>query len=371
MPDRGDAVGTMLEIDREFQALCPPLQSEEREQLEVSLVTEGCRERLSVWNDGTHVLLLDGHNRYAICTQHNIPYELHLIDLDSREDAINWIIANQLGRRNLTPEQKSYLRGKRYNLEKQSQGGDHKSKSKNDTLMREKLAEEYVVSPATITNDGQFATAVDTLEAQVRQDIRDTILRRQDREEGKITKQQAMHVGKLVQERTVEVQPFMQRDGWKPYHVLEALAMLEDFTSEECAALNHMLDEPFIPPRDVLKMLGKIKAMSHTQRERIYTLARSDDLRDKSDAKTLAIELPPAPDPQVIVAMSLIHEADKLRDQQKRNWRRVFPHEPWIAELDVIDADIEAIQEKWRALIVRIKTSYAQRMANHAETFKS
>lgn len=355
-----------LEIDQEFQALCPPLQAEEREQLESSLLTEGCRERLSVWQETEgQILLLDGHNRYAICRSRNLPYEIQGIDLESREDAINWIIANQLGRRNLTEEQKSYLRGKRYIIDKQS---------KISTKTRgigPRLAQEYHVDPQTIYNDRDFATAVDTLESQVRQDIRDTILRRQDREQGKITKQQVIHVGKLVQDRTVAVQPFMQRDGWKPYHVLEALAMLEDFTAEECAWLNHMLDEPFLPPRDVLKMLEKIKAMSPTQRQRISTLARSDDLRDKSDAKTLAIELPPAPDPQVIVAMSLIHEADKLRDQQKRNWRRVFPHEPWIADLDGIDADMAAIQEKWRALIVRIKTSYAQRMASHAETFKS
>ena len=34
---------------------------------------------------------------------------------------------NQLGRRNLTEEQKSYLRGKQYEAEKMAQGGDRKS----------------------------------------------------------------------------------------------------------------------------------------------------------------------------------------------------------------------------------------------------
>ena len=40
--------------------------------------------------------------------------------LPDRAAAVEWIIANQLGRRNLTPEQKSYLRGKRYQLEKKN-----------------------------------------------------------------------------------------------------------------------------------------------------------------------------------------------------------------------------------------------------------
>ena len=34
-----------------------------------------------------------------------------------------WICKNQLGRRNLTEEQKSYLRGKQYEAEKMAQGG--------------------------------------------------------------------------------------------------------------------------------------------------------------------------------------------------------------------------------------------------------
>jgi hypothetical protein len=46
------------------------------------------------------------------------------------------MIANQLGRRNLTPAQKSYLRGKRYNLEKGARGGDQKSNPENHTFHR-------------------------------------------------------------------------------------------------------------------------------------------------------------------------------------------------------------------------------------------
>jgi hypothetical protein len=38
-----------LNIDAEFQALCPPLRDEERKLLEASLEAEGCREPLRVW----------------------------------------------------------------------------------------------------------------------------------------------------------------------------------------------------------------------------------------------------------------------------------------------------------------------------------
>jgi hypothetical protein len=361
-------LGTTLEIDREFQALCPPLQAEEREQLEASMLAEGCREPLCVWLDGPTTVLLDGHNRYDICSRHQIPYETKAVALDSREEAINWIIANQLGRRNLTPEQKSYLRGKRYNLEKQSQGGDHKSKSKNDTLMREKLAQEYVVSPATITNDGQFATAVDTLETQVRQDIRDTILRRQDREQGKITKQQAMHTGKLVQEEKVTPQPFMQREGWKPYHVLHAIELLARIPPEHHPALNTLLDQPFTPATDGLTLLEKVAAMNAKGQALISTLALSDNPADRSDAITLALKIPTEPDKQAIIAQSLIHALENVRSQQRRAWVHNFPETPWKEDLEAIDTIMAAIQDRWRSISASIKSARAERVESYAAT---
>ena len=102
--------------DAEIQGLISPLTIDERQQLEANL--------LAVWPqpDGPPILL-DGHNRFDICTAHGLPYEtIALAWITSREEAINWVIANQLGRRNLTEEQKSYLRGKRYNLEKKGVG---------------------------------------------------------------------------------------------------------------------------------------------------------------------------------------------------------------------------------------------------------
>jgi hypothetical protein len=45
----------------------------------------------------------------------------------------------------LTPDQMSLIRGRRYNRSKSAQGGDHKSKDQNDTLINtaETLAKEH------------------------------------------------------------------------------------------------------------------------------------------------------------------------------------------------------------------------------------
>ena len=48
-----------------------------------------------------HGILLDGHNRFAICTKHGLPYKTIDIQLPDRNAAKVWIIDNQLNRRNL------------------------------------------------------------------------------------------------------------------------------------------------------------------------------------------------------------------------------------------------------------------------------
>jgi hypothetical protein len=130
----------------------------------------------------------------------------------SQDEALNWMIATQLGRRNLTPEQKSYLRGKRYNLEKQREGAPQGNRNAAEQLTedrsvvsestRERLADEYGVAPSTIQADAEFANAVDTLDAQVRADIRETVLKRQRNGTGTATKKQTMTAAKAVKART-------------------------------------------------------------------------------------------------------------------------------------------------------------------------
>ncbi len=92
-----------LHIDPEFQALIPPLSADERMQLEANIHAEGCRDPLVVWN-GT---IIDGHNRYSICTQHGIAFDTVEREFASHDEAKQWIIRNQFGRRNLS----AYTRG--------------------------------------------------------------------------------------------------------------------------------------------------------------------------------------------------------------------------------------------------------------------
>lgn len=176
-------------IDKEIKNLIQPLTQDERQLLEESILTEGCRDALIVWND----ILLDGHNRYEICQAYNIPFQTVNHDFDSREAAINWIINNQLGRRNLTPEAVSYLRGKRYQAEKR-QGERTDLTSGKSYQKSQDLADEFKVSERTIRNDATFAAAVDTLTETLGDDVRADILGR----EARLTKTDTQHLAEIA-----------------------------------------------------------------------------------------------------------------------------------------------------------------------------
>jgi len=170
-----------LKIDTEFKKLIPPLALKELYQLEENLVRDGCREPICVWNN----IILDGHNRYEICSRLQIPFSLEEIKLHSHEEAIAWICENQLGRRNISASTRKYLIGKRYEMEKmigahnvdginQYTPKEVRSKSLtkprvhySDTRTRERLASEYHISDGSVYRYGVYAHSMDKLSKTV------------------------------------------------------------------------------------------------------------------------------------------------------------------------------------------------------------
>jgi hypothetical protein len=206
----------ILQVDPEFQNLIPPLSSEEKLQLEANLQEFGCIDPLVVWL-GTGILL-DGHNRYEICIRLQIPYKIVEIEITDRAAAICWIANHQLGRRNITPETASYLRGKRYinlrgnredNLKQNLPNGKNflsveddpqqdlpKGKNPIKVDVAKSLAQQYKVSERTIRNDAQFTEALDTLVTAFGEEIKHLLLTRNTR----LTKKDILLLAKVVQE---------------------------------------------------------------------------------------------------------------------------------------------------------------------------
>ena len=165
----------MLRIDPEFESQIPPLVEDEFRQLEENIVNDGVIiNPLIVWNG----IIVDGHNRYRILQLHpEISYTTHEKDFPDRYAVIAWICKNQLGRRNLTEEQKKYLLGRQYKAEKATHGGDRKSgnlksSGQNDHLIfnentRQRLAKENNVSESYVRRAEYFADGVDAADEAV------------------------------------------------------------------------------------------------------------------------------------------------------------------------------------------------------------
>ena len=175
-----------LKIDPEFQNQIPPLTDDEYKQLEENILKEGkLLSPLIVWNN----ILVDGHNRYEIVQEHpEISFSTMPLPFESREEVLAWICKNQLGRRNLTPEQKKFLIGKQYSVEHRKPGGNGNNQyttatqetvpeelCQNDTIpptntemsIRKKIAEQHHVSESYVSRSEKFMKGVEIMEELV------------------------------------------------------------------------------------------------------------------------------------------------------------------------------------------------------------
>ncbi len=167
-----------IKIDPEFQGKIPPLTFEELNQLEANILREGrIINPIILWNG----VIVDGHNRFTIAKKHpEIPFSIHEKEFANRQEAIIWICKNQLGRRNLTPEQKKYLVGKQYETEKMSHGANDGFRGNQHNLVSAekrhlptglqtctRIAKENGVGKTYVKDAEQYAKGIDAAEEAV------------------------------------------------------------------------------------------------------------------------------------------------------------------------------------------------------------
>ncbi|MDJ0689213.1 MAG: hypothetical protein QNJ41_11945 [Xenococcaceae cyanobacterium MO_188.B32] len=203
-----DRKAKAIVIDEQFQSLIPPLSAEEKSQLEENLKENGCRDPIVVWGN----ILIDGHNRFDLCKKNKLDFQIEFVECVDRSYAHDWIIKNQLGRRNLSPEWMANLRGQMYISTKSTHGGDRKSKPKtenssgnsyhlNENMGAEKssgktakeVATQCGVTEKTIRNDAKFAEAIDKICHHFGQEWRSVII------DSKLTKTQTKEIAKHVE----------------------------------------------------------------------------------------------------------------------------------------------------------------------------
>ena len=110
------------------------------------------------------------------------------LSFESREEVLAWICKNQLGRRNLTPEQKKFLIGKQYSVEHRKPGGNGNNQytvtteepvqeelCQNDTIpptatennVRKQIAEQHNVSESYVARSEKFMRGVQIMDQMI------------------------------------------------------------------------------------------------------------------------------------------------------------------------------------------------------------
>ena len=166
-----------LKIDPEFRDKIPALTEAEFEQLKENILSDGeVYEPIVTWND----TIVDGHNRWRIICENwellKDKFRTRPMDFADKWEAFEWMYKKQLGRRNLTEEQKAYMVGKMYEARKHSQGGDRRSEEfsngqnvhlKDRREVKDgtagEIGKEIGVDGRTVRRAEKFAKGIDTL----------------------------------------------------------------------------------------------------------------------------------------------------------------------------------------------------------------
>jgi ribosomal protein S27AE len=237
-------------IDPEIKALIPALKPDERAKLRESIKNEGCRDPLVLWtvpleetwcrhcyqettfssapdhwDDDyarwqcdkcgavpyqTEIILLDGHNRYEICKELDIEYDIRFLEFPDKDQAMLWILKNQLGRRNLSDIQFELAIARQYELEKKVEGAPignvnaSKQPDQNDQVnspgeTRARIAQEHNISPAKVQRSVDLGEAVKAV-----QEIAPDVAQKIESGEIKAPKKDIRTIGKVLQKGTPE-----------------------------------------------------------------------------------------------------------------------------------------------------------------------
>lgn len=308
-----------LKIDPEFQSKIPPLTFEELNLLEANILEEGrILSPLIVWNG----LIVDGHNRFAILKNHpEIEYTVLEKEFANRYEAIIWICKNQLGRRNLNPEQFKYLLGQQYEAEKLATNfngnrftsGDRTRRGQNVHTYKaertaERIARENNTNERYVRRAGQFSKGVDAAEEVspgIKQEILSGSIKPTEKAVADIAKAPPEERSALVAELRKPQKKKKEEKKASPKTEPEAPESKAPETSKQAKPLPEASPEPYSEPAAP----PPVKIDNQQLRE----IAAS-----RYHAKRLA------------TGSDMLCEIEAAADNMKQRWEQTFQHYPDI-----------------------------------------
>lgn len=159
-------MNSKLVILPEIEDLLYPLKPEELANLEASITQEGVRDPLVIWQRDNEAILVDGHHRFAIAQKHGLDFKTINKSFESIDDVLDWVDKNQLGRRNLTDEERTLTVGRIYQrVRDQRAAARVNPEEKEHGRTADKVAEEWNMSSGTVKRSSDFASAIALLRA--------------------------------------------------------------------------------------------------------------------------------------------------------------------------------------------------------------
>jgi methylase of polypeptide subunit release factors len=171
-----------IRTDETIRHTLIPLRNDELQLLEQSVLAEGIRDPLVVWKRNGEYVLLDGHHRYELAQKHGLDFKIVEMEFDDETDAVQWVLRNQLARRNLTDEQRTLVLGRVYNQIKLAQGRPPEDEKvvnfttfSGSAATARHVGSMFGVGEKTVRNAAEFANAVDAI-AEVAPEAANAIL---------------------------------------------------------------------------------------------------------------------------------------------------------------------------------------------------
>lgn len=166
-----------ITVDPEFQHVLRSPFADELAELREDLLARGCLDPLIVWYDegietreghkhfGQRVgpptrTLIDGHNRFEICSEYRIPVAIVELRFATRAEVPDWIYKHQLGRRNLSAAERDHILAGLYERELAARKNGAAKNGQPLGKAADKVADAAGVSPATVKRAVQGETAL-------------------------------------------------------------------------------------------------------------------------------------------------------------------------------------------------------------------
>lgn len=151
-------------VNKNLLSKFPPQTDQERETMTTSLKDNGCEKPIVVWLETNEIV--DGHNRFHVCEELGIPYDIKYKSFANEDAAIIYMYQEQLGRRSIPASIRSKMMGDMLFL-KRSQPGIRTGEG--DTA--KKIAEAAGVSERTVYRGEAYAKALEAHPEKDREEI--------------------------------------------------------------------------------------------------------------------------------------------------------------------------------------------------------